>query len=470
MKAFPDKPLSKQDIYEIAKTYSRNDNEPLSGRMWGHIYSLGLPEDVIEVSMTLYNQFINKTMLDFTVYPSVLRFENDIIAMASSLLGGNEETVGNFTFGGTESIMVATKSARDYFLKRHSSVIPEILLPVTAHPAFNKASDYLGMKVTPVKIDPERTTVDLEDLKSKLKENTAMIVASAPNYPFGTIDDVKALSEIAQDKKLWLHVDSCIGGFLLPFLRDLGEPIPPFDLSLEGVTSISADLHKYGYAPRGASVVLFRNSSYREGSIFVMSRWPGYPIVNTSVLSTRSAGPLAAAWGIIHGLGKDGYRKLANRILNTRIKLTNELPKMGYRILGKPLGGIVSFTSEEFNLAELPTLMKGWFIQYQPGSRILGFPKSIHLTIAPGHDKVVDEFLRDLERATIELRGKRLTLPPLQDFNDLQSIARALGIEEGKLPSNPTLINELMHEMPPELVENVLKLVINEYVFRPSRS
>ncbi|AHC51371.1 decarboxylase [Sulfolobus acidocaldarius SUSAZ] len=470
MKAFPDKPLSKQDIYEIAKTYSRNDNEPLSGRMWGHIYSLGLPEEVIEVSMTLYNQFINKTMLDFTVYPSVLRFENDIIAMASSLLGGSEETVGNFTFGGTESIMVATKAARDYFLKRDINVTPEILLPVTAHPAFNKASDYLGMKVTPVKIDPGRTTIDLEDLKSKLKENTAMLVASAPNYPFGTIDDVKALSEIAQDKKVWLHVDSCIGGFLLPFLRDLGEPIPPFDLSLEGVTSISADLHKYGYAPRGASVVLFRNSSYREGSIFVMSRWPGYPIVNTSVLSTRSAGPLAAAWGIIHGLGKDGYRKLANRILNTRIKLTNELPKMGYRILGKPLGGIVSFTSEEFNLAELPTLMKGWFIQYQPGSRILGFPKSIHLTIAPGHDKVVDEFLRDLERATNELKGKKSTLPLLQDFNDLQSIARALGIEEGKLPSNPTLINELMHEMPPELVENVLKLVINEYVFKPSRS
>jgi len=470
MRDFPSKPISKSDIIEEMRKISKQDRDPKIGKMWGHIYNLGLSDEVLELAILLYCEFLNKTMLDFTVYPSVLKMENDIIAMSASILNGNEKTVGNFTYGGTESIILATKSARDFFIKKNGNEIPEILIPLTAHPAFYKASEYLQLKAVSVKVDEASMIVDVEDLKEKISNRTAIIVGSAPNYPFGTVDDIRALSEIALDKKVWLHVDACIGGFLLPFLRDLGEQISPFDFSLEGVSSISADLHKYGYAPRGASVVLFRSSELREGSIFAMSRWPGYPIVNTSILSTRSAGPLAAAWTIILALGREGYRNLAERILKVRRKLIQGLTKIGYRIIGKPLGGIVAFTSDEFDIAELPTELLDWFIQYQPGSKELGFPKSIHLTITPGHDKVVDSFLKDLELATEKIKKKpKKALPRFESIEDLSSVVKILGIEEGKLPSDFTTINELMYEMPPELVEYVLKFVANEYLFRPSK-
>lgn len=471
MKSLPEKPLPYEDILQLAKSYSKEDKDPLLGKMWGHIYSIGLPENILRLAESLYFDFLNKTMLDFTVYPSVLKMENDVIAMASSIFNGDENVVGNFTYGGTESIILAVKSAREIFIKSKGAEVPEILLPITAHPAFYKAAEYLQMKIVSVRVDEESMSVNIEEIKNKINNNTAMIVGSAPNYPFGTMDDIKALSEIAHDKKIWLHVDACIGGFLLPFLKDLGENIPDFDFSLEGVSSLSADLHKYGYSPRGASLVLFRNSTLREGSIFTMSRWPGYPLVNTSILSTRSAAPLAAAWAIMLSLGKEGYRNLAKRISNTRIKLMFGLEKIGYKIIGKPLGGIVSFTSDEINLAELPSMLDEWFIQYQPGSRILGYPKSIHLTIAPGHDKTVDSFLKDLEVATEKLKGKiKRLLPILENIKDFSDIASALRIEEGKLPKDMTLINELMHEMHPDVVENVLKFIINEFLFKPSKN
>ncbi|MGC8947994.1 MAG: aminotransferase class V-fold PLP-dependent enzyme [Thermoprotei archaeon] len=475
MKVLPDKSTSANEVFKSLQEYTFKDFNPLSGRMYGHYYAAGAM-DVIEIGRRAYVEFMDKTMLDFTVYPSVLKLENDVVGMVGSLLGGNEDTVGTFTYGGTESIMIAIKAAREFFKKKNNTT-PEIILPSTAHPAFYKAAEYLGLKPVRVNVDHETFQVNIESVKNLISDNTAVIVGSAPNYPFGVIDDIKALSEIAIDKKVWLHVDACIGGFILPFFKELGEKIPPFDFSLEGVASISADLHKYGYAPKGASIVLFRNAELREGSIFVMSSWPGYPIVNTTVLSTRSAGTLAGAWAVLNYLGKEGYIKLAKRILDAKRKIIKGLSEIGFKILGNPLGGIIAFTSDNLNISALSGKMAslGWYVQFQPGSKLLGFPKSIHLTLMPVHSENADKFLNDLKNVSKEIsktESLEINVSVLKDIGSLiasEDLVKFLGLKEGELPEDLSIVNELMHVMPPEIVENILRKIINEYVFRPSR-
>lgn len=299
-----------------------------------------------------------------------------------------------------------------------------------------------------------------------IRDNTAIIVGSAPNYPFGVVDDIKALSDIAVDKQVWLHVDACLGGFILPFFKKLGENIPPFDFSLEGVSTISADFHKYGMCPRGASVVLYRNSELREGQLFVMASWPGYPIVNTAVLSTRSAGTLAATWAVMNYLGFEGYLKLAKRTLYAKKKLIQGLISIGLDLIGNPEGPVLAFTSDKINLFNVSLLMerKGWYVQSQPGSKYLGFPRSLHFSVNPGHADVVDEFIADM-RDAVEMAKK--DYPDVSKISTLD-ITSVLGIGEGELPENMEIINELIHSMPPETVEGVFQYIINELIFKPT--
>ncbi len=458
----PKKGKSADEILQELRNLASMDYDPQSGRMWGHVYNAGLDE-LLELARKAMLPYLDKTMLDFTTYPSILKLENDIVAMTASLLNGDENVVGNFTYGGTESIMLAMKSARDVFWdEKGKSVVPEMVLPFTAHPAFLKAAEYLGFRVVQTAID-EDFRADVDAINEAVTNKTAVIVGSAPNYPFGVVDDIKSMAEIAEDKNVWFHVDACMGAFILPFMRKLGENVPDFDFSVEGVTSISADIHKYGYAPRGASVVLYRNSKFRR--IFVKANWPGYPLVNTAVLSTRSAAPLAAAWAVMNFLGEEGYLEMTRKVLEVRKKLEQELPKMGFEILGKPDAGLLAFSSQRYNVFRVAKLMaaKGWYIQAQPGSAHLGFPKSIHLTIIPIHAELIDSFLGDLKAVTEnpEVEGK-LEI----DLSDLSSLLASIEVSSEKLP-DMELINELIHSLPPETVENMLRYFVNEYIFRP---
>ena len=242
------------------------------------------------------------------------------------------------------------------------------------------------MRCLRAKLDDE-LRADVESVKELVNEKTAMIVGSAPNYPFGVVDDVSSLTDVANDQKVWLHVDACLGGFHLPFFRKLGEKIPDFDFSVEGVHSISADFHKYGLSPRGASVAPYRNAKLREGQIFVMASWPGYPLVNTAVLSTRSAETLAATWAVMNYLGFDGYLRLAEKTLYAKKRLIEGLRGLGLELIGKPEGAVMAFTSDKHNLFKVSTLMaeKGWYVQPQPGSKALGFPRSLHFSVIPAH-------------------------------------------------------------------------------------
>lgn len=463
--AFPEEGVERGEVLKMLEEMSKGDLDPLNGRMWGHTYYSGL-EDVIEIVRKAYTMYMDKTMLDFTVYPSVLRMENEVIGFAREILNGDESVVGNFTYGGTESIMLAVKAAREKFRKgRGSSEVPEIILPDTAHPAFYKSAEYLGLKVLRVKTNGEWKVVG-EAVSEVVGRRTCMVVCSAPNYPFGVVDDVESVAEVCEDKGVWLHVDACLGGFILPFLRDIGEKVSPFDFSVDGVSSISADFHKFGYAPRGASAILYRESSLREGQIFVMSSWPGYPLVNTAVLSTRSAGTLAATWAVMNYLGRKGYARLAGRILKVRKRLEKELPEMGFEIIGKPEASVLAFTHPAIDVFVLADKMeeKGWYIQPQPGSALLGYPKCIHLTVNPGHDRVVEEFLKDLRDAARGCEG--VVVGDVESI--LEDIQGKLGLRPGELPENLSVVNELIHRLHPDMVEEMLRSMINEVIFRPS--
>ncbi len=448
-----------EEIIRKLNDLAKNDFDPHSKRMWGHIYYAGL-KDVVELARKAYLMYMDKTMLDFTCFPSLLRMEKEVVRMTASLLQGDEETVGNFTYGGTESIMLAMKAAREKFRKeRGKDVVPEVVLPATAHPAFWKSAEYLGMKCLRAKLDDE-LRADVESVKGLVNGKTAMIVGSAPNYPFGVVDDINSLADVANDHKVWLHVDACLGGFHLPFFRELGEEIPDFDFSVEGVHSISADFHKYGLSPRGASVILYRNAKLREGQIFVMASWPGYPLVNTAVLSTRSAGTLAATWAVMNYLGFDGYLRLAEKTLYAKKRLIEGLRELGLELIGKPEGAVMAFTSDKHNLFKVSTLMaeKGWYVQSQPGSKALGFPRSLHFSVIPAHADVVDEFIKDME----EVLPKAVESYPDVSSFDLSN----LKFREDGLPEDSELISELIHSMPPEVVESVFKHFINELIFR----
>ena len=484
LKNLPKKGRSAEEVMDLLRQYASRDLNPRSGRMWAHSYETGL-EDVVAVAREAYLAFVDKTMLDFTVYPSILRMENDVVAMVASLLSGDEHTVGTFTYGGTESIMLAVKAAREHYRRvRKGPEPPEVVLPSTAHPAFYKAAEYLDLRVVKVPVEPESLRADSEAVNEAVGERTALIVGSAPNYPYGTVDPIRALSEIAEDKRVWLHVDACIG-FILPFFRKLGARVPDFDFSVPGVSSISVDLHKYGYAPKGASLVLYRSAELRLHHIYVNASWPGYPLVNTVVLSTRSAGPLAAAWALLNYLGEEGYLELARRALAAKEELLKGLPEVGFRVLGKPEpeSSILAFTSDELNLFLLADAMgkKGWYIQVQPGSRQLKVPPSIHLTISPAHDKMVKAFLSDLAQAAEEVKQApgtgaeelvaatkvdKMTLEELKQA--LPLLLEAIGISEGTLSGEMALINELIHLLPPEIVEFVFRHAVSE-LFRPTK-
>ena len=485
------KPLGKDEIFKKLREYSIDDADPLSGRLFTIAFETGLDE-LKNIAYEAFRAFMDKNMLDFTEFPSAIRMEKDIIDAAISLMNGDEHVVGTYTFGGTESVFLAVKAARDKFiLDKGFITLPEIVMPVTAHPCYDKAAEYMGLRVKRVKVDTETYRADIDSVNEAITDNTALIVGSAPNWPFGTIDPIKELAETALEKNIWLHVDACVGGFILPFMKKLGENIPDFDFKIEGVSSISLDPHKYAYSPIGSSVVLFRKEFYKMFSQYANLKWPGYPIVNPAVLSSRSEGPLAAAWAVLHFLGEKGYLELANKIIAARNKICRGLKEIGYRVMGDPTV-IVAFTSDMVNLFKLSDEMvkKGWYFLAQRGVSEMGIPPSIHLTITPIHESVVDSMLKDLEECTSELQKippsdiegvveslgliMSLITPGEMDISTLSRLLKeaekyleiygpklleAFGLDKG-LPKEMALINQVFNSLPPSITELLVNYIV----------
>jgi glutamate/tyrosine decarboxylase-like PLP-dependent enzyme len=483
LKELPDEGLSFEEIRKGLNEISMHDMADNKGKLFSYVYESGNKE--LERIREFYWQFMNKNALDFTVFPSALRLENDIVAMTASLLHGDEATVGNFTSGGTESIMLAVKSARDYHrtIKQGRTEKPEIIMPSTGHPSFVKAADFFDMTLTTIPVDKKTFKVKPQDVEKKINENTALMVGSAPSYPTGVIDPIEDLAEIAMDNGIGLHVDACIGGFILPFLKLLGEQLPEFDFQVDGVTSISADLHKYGYAPKGASVILYRSKELRIHQLFTNASWPGYPMANTTLQSTRSEGSLAASWATLNFLGMRGYLDLSRKVLIAREKLIQGLEGLGYEVLGKPETSIVAFRMDDVDIFQIAELMKinGWYLQVQPGSVEMGNVASLHMTVTAAHENSIEPFIEALRSCTEKGKKQKAKEPRKEtsaasrlmsnpdELNSLiASFSRSLSFPDEETGSQMSLINQLIRTLPHDLVEKMFKMIVNE-VFTPSK-
>ena len=292
-----------------------DDRDWRGGRVFSLVYSAGdRVHELLERAATLYSA---ENALNTSVFPSLGRMQQDIVSISTGLLGGDGLPAGvaggirgYLTSGGTESLLQATKTARDWGREHRGVDHPNMVLATSAHAAFEKAAHYFDVESrrVPVRAD---FSADVDAMADAVDDRTVLMVASAPSYPQGVIDPVAELAALASERGILCHVDACLGGFLLPFLQRLGHVTRPWDLSVPGVTSISADLHKYGYASKGISVILYRDRELARFQPFVTTEWLGGLYGSPAMAGTRPAGPIAAGWAVLHHLGEDGYLRLA---------------------------------------------------------------------------------------------------------------------------------------------------------------
>jgi glutamate/tyrosine decarboxylase-like PLP-dependent enzyme len=396
----PGKGMARDDVLSRLESMKRGDTDWNSGRMFSLIYNAG--EEIRDITREAINIYFMENGLSPFAFPSLKKLETEVVAMTAGLLGGDAETVGSFTCGGTESILMAVKTARDWARAERPEVkAPEMVKPATAHPAWDKSGYYLGLKVVNVPVRDD-FRADVNAMAEAVNDNTIMMIASAMTYPHGMVDPIAGLGEIAAPRNIWLHVDSCLGGFILPFVRKLGYEVPAFDFSVPGVISISADLHKYGFAAKGASTVLYRNSDYRRHQYFAFADFPGGVYATSTLTGARPGGPIAAAWAVLNHLGEDGYLEMAKTTMGTTKKLiagVNAIPQL--RVLGEPHATVFAIASDDINVYALSDALKerGWILEKQH------LPACLHVTVSPFHAELADDFLSDLKECTQEVDG-----------------------------------------------------------------
>lgn len=357
------------------------------GRAFSYVFDGPDLDDLTAEAMRL---FARSNGLDPTVFPSFLRFENDLVAFARSILHGNDEVRGSATSGGTESILLAAKAARDSLRAVGVEGRLNLVLPITAHAAFHKAAAYLDLDLRITDVDDGFRAIP-EAIEAAVDDRTAMVVASAPSYAHGVVDPVAAIGEVAARAGRWFHVDACVGGLVLPFL----EGAPAFDFSVPTVDSISMDLHKYGYTPKGASLILHRDAERRSHQYFATAAWTGYPVANATVQSTKSATSLAAAWASVQHLGTEGYRRLTLDSWEATRRLIDAIESSdAVHLVAEPDAPLFAVTSVDVFSHAQAMGERGWRLGVTPS---LGpSPAHLHLTMTAAHLGLIDELSRDL--------------------------------------------------------------------------
>ncbi|XP_031272820.1 sphingosine-1-phosphate lyase isoform X1 [Pistacia vera] len=371
------------------------------GKCSGTVYIAGSES---EGHFSLINEacsmFAHTNPLHLDVFQSVARFEAEVVAMTAALLGNKEkasggQVCGNMTSGGTESILLAVKSSRDYMKNKKGITRPEMIIPESAHSAYDKAAQYFNVKLWRVPVNKE-FQADVKAIRRYINKNTILIVGSAPGFPHGIIDPIEELGELASSYGICLHVDLCLGGFVLPFARKLGYPIPPFDFSVQGVTSISVDVHKYGLAPKGTSVVLYRNHEIRKHQFVAVTEWSGGLYVSPTIAGSRPGGLIAGAWAAMMSLGQEGYLENTKAIMEVSKSIQKGIKEITeLSIIGRPDMTIVAFGSDVLDIFEVNDILssKGWHLN------ALQKPNSIHICVTLQHVSVVDDFLQDLRES-----------------------------------------------------------------------
>ncbi|ELU10802.1 hypothetical protein CAPTEDRAFT_156221 [Capitella teleta] len=366
----------------------------------------GAGADHDQVVRLFHHAFMHENALNPAIFPSLRRFETETIAMTAAMLNGDDQVVGSLTSGGTESILMAMKTYRDRARKLFPQIKnPEMVAPITIHPAHEKAAHYFGFTIVHVPVGKDFKP-DIDAYEEAITPRTIALLCSAPQYCQGIVDPIEQISEIAVRRCLPMHVDACFGGFMLPWVEKLGYPMPKFDFRVPGVTSISADIHKYGYGAKGASVVLYRNEDIRRYQIFAYSQWPGGLFGSPSMAGTRPGGNIAAAWVALKAMGQDGYMKMAKQLMETTVLLKDAINAIpGLCILGKPQMTSFSIGSNdpEMNILALADVMEetGWKMERQQ------LPDSLHCSIMPHHTAIADQLIADLTNAAKRVKGNK---------------------------------------------------------------
>jgi sphinganine-1-phosphate aldolase len=398
----PERGLPREELLGRLEAMRSGDADWKGGRVFSLVYTAG--DEHLETLKRASELYFSENGLNPMAFQSLRRMESDVVRMATELLHGPPTTVGTLTSGGTESILLAVKTARDRARRKRPWIRrPEIVLPETAHVAFDKAAHYFGLKIrfAPLKSD---WRVDVDAYRKLINRNTVLLVASAPQYPHGVIDPISEIAAIARKKRLPFHVDACVGGFILPWLEQLGHPLPLWDFRVAGVTSISADLHKYGFAAKGASVLLHVDMEHMKDQFFISTDWSGGVYAGPSVTGTRPGGPIAAAWATMMALGKEGYLHHARRTLDAAKRLHAGLAAIdGLEVMGPPDATIVTWRTVDPQLSTFAVAdvlkTRGWHVDRQHR------PDSVHLTVMSHHLEVVDDYLRDVREAVAHVRA-----------------------------------------------------------------
>ncbi len=388
-----------------------DDRDWRSGRVFSLVYSAGDGvHDLLERAATLFSA---ENALNTGVFPSLARMQQDIVSITAGLLGADrlrpderDSVRGYLTSGGTESLLQAVRTARDWGRVERHIDRPNMVLATSAHAAFGKAAHYFDVEPRRVPVRPD-FTADPAAMADAVDDRTVLVVGSAPTYPQGVIDPIGALAALAADRGILCHVDACLGGFILPFLERLGQALTPWDLSVPGVTSISADLHKYGYGSKGVSVIVYRTRELARLQPFATGDWLGGLYGSPSMAGTRPAGPIAAGWAVLHHLGADGYLRLAeaaHQAATDLMEVVGATP--GLAVRGHPDATVLAFGADPddpgidtFALGDALAERGGWFFDRQTP------PDSLHATVHAGHGAAIDALRTDLTAASAVLRA-----------------------------------------------------------------
>lgn len=447
------------------------------GRTMAYVYDSGL-DGLEELAHAAHAAFAGVNGLDMTAFPSVVELENDLVRRATTLLGG---AAGTFTSGGTESCLLAVLTARQHARRTRGVTEPELVLPETAHAAFHKAAELFGLRVVSVPVDPDTFRVRAADMAAAITDRTALVVVSAPSYAHGVIDPVTEVAAEAARRGALCHVDACIGGWYLGHLRGMpgGPGVTPFDLRVPGVTSLSVDLHKYAYTPKGASLLLFRDAGLRRHGWFAHASWPGYPVVNATLQGTKAAGPLAAAWAVTERVGTEGYAALSARVHRATLALARGIEGIaGLRLLARPDASLLAVTTDDPDIDVFVVADEirgsGWYLQPQPAFGTS--PANLHLTVtaAVADEETVRLLLADLEKAVARAReaGPVRVDPAIAeaaaaldpDALTPEEVEVALALAgvgaDGRLPERMAPVLAVLQALPPRLSERLLPEVI----------
>jgi sphinganine-1-phosphate aldolase len=396
--ALPSTGTTPDAIFDHLDHLKASDVRWRDGRAFTLVYYGGA--DVLAVAEEAYRRYASENALNTDAFPSLRTIQADVVAIVGEWLAGGESAAGFMTSGGTESILLAVKAARDRGRAERGVTAPNVVLPASAHAAFEKGCAYFGVESRRIPVD-STWRADVEAMAAAVDDNTVLIVGSAPQYPQGVIDPISDLAAIAAERDISCHVDACMGGVTLTYLARLGEVVPPWNFSVPGVTSISVDLHKYGYTAKGASVILYRSKRLRSYQTYVTDNWLGGVYGSSGILGTKGGGSMAAAWAVMNYLGDAGYLRLTAAARSACLHLAGVIEAMPELVVrASPDATLLAFGATDESRLDVFAVAdalwrRGWYVDRQ------GPPPSLHCTVTQIHAELIDEFVADL-RACID--------------------------------------------------------------------